>query len=165
MLDNQVKTKNFDQVDDFFYRSALPADGDLAYIQKNYGIKTVIDFCMTNRTDEAQTATELGIEYIDLPWSAYFKDSLKPGYYKKIINEFFTIIDDKTKHPILIHCYHGRERTGTLVACYRIAKQGWTANEAIAEMHKYGFKNLHHYDLVLFLKSYARQIKKLGKSS
>lgn len=40
---------------------------------------------------------------------------------------------------ILVHCYHGADRTGVIVAMYRIIIQNWAVNEAIAEMHHGGY--------------------------
>ena len=43
--------------------------------------------------------------------------------------------DDKT----LVHCLHGSDRTGTVVAGYRIAAQGWSKEKAIDEFVNGGF--------------------------
>lgn len=44
-------------------------------------------------------------------------------------------------HNVHIHCTYGRDRTGIVVAYYRIAKQGWTVEEAWDEMQQYGVTN------------------------
>lgn len=44
--------------------------------------------------------------------------------------------------PVLVHCWHGSDRTGFVVAGYRMAEQGWSAEEAIAELRDGGFG--HH---------------------
>ena len=41
--------------------------------------------------------------------------------------------------PVLVHCLHGSDRTGTIVAMYRIVEQGWTREAAIAEMTGGGY--------------------------
>ena len=35
-----------------------------------------------------------------------------------------------------VHCAMGRGRTGTLLACYLVAKEGYTAEQAIEETRK-----------------------------
>ena len=41
--------------------------------------------------------------------------------------------------PVLVHCEHGSDRTGTMVAIYRIAFEGWTKAQATDEMINGGF--------------------------
>lgn len=46
--------------------------------------------------------------------------------------------------PILIHCWHGSDRTGATKAAYRIVVQGWSKDDAIAELRQPEFG--HHED-------------------
>jgi protein-tyrosine phosphatase len=39
---------------------------------------------------------------------------------------------------VLIHCTHGRDRTGLVCGAWRILKNGWSPDKAIAEMHAFG---------------------------
>lgn len=41
-----------------------------------------------------------------------------------------------------LHCKHGVDRTGFVVACYRVSEQGRPASVAIDEMFKMGFHKL-----------------------
>ena len=43
------------------------------------------------------------------------------------------ILRDAPK-PILVHCLHGADRTGIVIAMYRILFQNWSKSDAIAEM-------------------------------
>jgi protein tyrosine/serine phosphatase len=40
--------------------------------------------------------------------------------------------------PVFIHCQHGCDRTGTVIACYRIQHDHWTRDAAFAEARHYG---------------------------
>lgn len=43
-----------------------------------------------------------------------------------------------------VHCEHGQDRTGLVVACYRVKAMGWTKADAEKEMLEHGFhKELH----------------------
>jgi protein tyrosine/serine phosphatase len=44
----------------------------------------------------------------------------------------------------MVHCQHGADRTGALVALYRVVVQGWTKERAVEEMNRGGY---HHSSL------------------
>jgi protein tyrosine/serine phosphatase len=52
---------------------------------------------------------------------------------------FLSIATDTNRAPVLVHCQHGADRTGTMCAIYRIVVQGWPRAEAIREMKEGGF--------------------------
>lgn len=64
---------------------------------------------------------------------------------------FLRIVTDPKRTPVLVHCQHGADRTGTMCATYRISVQGWTKAEALREMTEGGFgfhavwRNLIHW--------------------
>ena len=41
--------------------------------------------------------------------------------------------------PTIVHCWHGSDRTGAVIAAYRIAVEGWTATAALDEMVAGGY--------------------------
>lgn len=59
------------------------------------------------------------------------------------MKQFFDVVLDRAKQPVFFHCAHGRDRTGTMAAPYRIEIDGWTADEAIAEMQAFGFDDVY----------------------
>jgi hypothetical protein len=54
---------------------------------------------------------------------------------------FLKVAVDPGRAPVLVHCLHGADRTGVMVAVYRVAVQGWSKEEAVREMTEgcYGF--------------------------
>lgn len=57
--------------------------------------------------------------------------------------------------PVLVHCWHGSDRTGTFVAAYRMVFQNWTAAAAIDELRRggYGFHEGSFPNLVQLLET------------
>ncbi len=49
---------------------------------------------------------------------------------------------EQNQQKVLLHCYHGSDRTGASVAMYRIIFQNWSTTDALAEMKHggYGFR-------------------------
>ena len=60
---------------------------------------------------------------------------------RKEVVRFLQIATNPKRTPVLVHCLHGSDRTGTMCAIYRVVAQGWTKEKAIREMtsDKFGF--------------------------
>ena len=58
---------------------------------------------------------------------------------KQQVNAFLSAIG-KSSGKVYVHCLHGQDRTGTMIAMYRIAHDGWDANRAYQEMLSCGFR-------------------------
>jgi protein-tyrosine phosphatase len=54
------------------------------------------------------------------------------------------VMTDPAAQPVLVHCKHGSDRTGVVVAAYRIVVQGWSKEDAIRELRDggYGFHGI-----------------------
>lgn len=72
----------------------------------------------------------------------------------EIIERFLEFLDDPGNQPVLVHCKRGAERTGTLIAVYRIERDGWTPTRAYAEMQEYGFRSFWFGNLKRFVLEY-----------
>lgn len=46
---------------------------------------------------------------------------------------------EQSQGKVLIHCWHGSDRTGAVVAMYRILYQAWDKGKAISEMMYVGY--------------------------
>ena len=131
---------NLHQVTPTIYRSAQPDETSGAALQK-LGIKTVLSFRKRNK-DEPLHKTQ-GVTFKRYPlytWDIEEKDILA----------VLKIMNDPANQPILIHCTHGADRTGLMMASYRMIVQGWTKEAAIAEMKQGEYeyhviwKNIEH---------------------
>ncbi|OGN62072.1 MAG: hypothetical protein A3F09_02415 [Chlamydiae bacterium RIFCSPHIGHO2_12_FULL_49_11] len=60
----------------------------------------------------------------------------------RAVIEFLKIVCNPNNLPTFVHCFHGMDRTGLMVAVYRIVVQNWSKEEAIREMKT---KGLHWY--------------------
>lgn len=55
------------------------------------------------------------------------------------VRRFLKLVRDPDRRPIVVHCKHGADRTGMMLAIYRIVEQGWSKDEAIREMTEGGY--------------------------
>jgi protein tyrosine/serine phosphatase len=58
------------------------------------------------------------------------------------VHEFVDIMADPRNHPVLVHCFAGIHRSGAYCAVYRMEFEGWTNEEALAELKSLGYAHL-----------------------
>lgn len=133
--------ENIHRVSNALYRSAQPTALGFRKL-KNLGIRTVVNLRSFHSDRREIGDSGLGYEHIYMKaWHAEDKEVVR----------FLQIVTDPKRQPVLVHCQHGSDRTGTMCALYRVAVQGWTKDEAIHEMKRGGFgfhkifANLEHY--------------------
>ncbi len=62
----------------------------------------------------------------------------------------------RENYKVYIHCRKGQDRTGYVVAAFRMHLQGWTFRDAVDEMYAMGFNRLRYFWWVPFLRKYER---------
>lgn len=145
--------RNFGVVRPGIYRGAEPDSSDLRRL-RDAGVVTVIDF----RKDgdkvaaEAKICRSLGLAHYNLPWTGH-EANVDPA----LIRGFFDIVGHDGNLPAFVHCHRGAERTGTMIALYRIAFQDWSAEEAYAEMRRYRFRDFWFRSLREFVLAYEKE--------
>jgi protein tyrosine phosphatase (PTP) superfamily phosphohydrolase (DUF442 family) len=117
-------------------RGGAPGEAGLHYL-KEHGYKTVVSFL----TEPAESAwvVQAGMKYVHVPMRSSFFSADTPT--KEQIRQFLEIARDSTQFPAYIHCKAGKDRTGAMMAIYRMEVCGWTADEAVDEMKAFGFSS------------------------
>ena|SRR5688500_16298529 len=126
--------KNFGKVNDNYFRGSQPTQSQMAAL-KAMGVKTIIDLRRDYVPEARQWASELGLNYFNLP----LKPS-KPATAEQT-EYFLRLVNNPANAPVYVHCKGGRHRTGAMTGVYRISHDGWTAQQAFDEMMKYEFDN------------------------
>lgn len=140
----------FRQVDAALYRGGQPSADQFAALAK-LGIKTVVN--LRRNGDEQRVVESLGMRYVDLS-AGLHPFGIGGGFDDRIVQSFFQIIDDPASGPVFVHCRRGADRTGTLVALYRIARHGWTPDDAYDEARRLGMR-WWHYSVKNYLHEFA----------
>ncbi|ABA90076.2 protein serine/threonine/tyrosine phosphatase, putative [Syntrophotalea carbinolica DSM 2380] len=123
---------NLHKLDENLYRSAQPTATGMKNLEQ-MGIKTVLNLRSFHSDRKAIGNTGLGYEHLYMKaWHPEREDIIR----------FLRIVTDPERSPLLVHCLHGADRTGTMCAVYRIVVQGWTKEQALREMTEGGF-NFH----------------------
>lgn len=124
---------NFHQVDPNLYRGAQPTPEGLKNLSK-LGVKVVVDLRegQERGTDEKKLVEADGMRYVSIPMHGLSAPT------RIQIDKVFSVLNDSNNWPVFVHCKHGVDRTGTVVACYRIAHDRWPNQKAVQEANLYG---------------------------
>ena len=136
---------NLHRVTPTLYRSAQPDATSGEALQK-LGIKTVLSFRKHDKEEPLHKTP--GVTFKRYPlytWHIEEKDILA----------VLRILNDPANQPVLVHCTHGADRTGLMMASYRMIVQNWSKETAVAEM-KQG-----EYEYHVIWKNIGRRIEKL----
>lgn len=83
---------------------------------------------MAAETDEAHA---LGMDYFNVPMRGLQSPTIDT------VRKVLSIIDNSPS-SVFVHCEHGCDRTGAIIACYRIQRDGWSSRKALQEAKIYG---------------------------
>lgn len=128
---------NFHAVHPYLYRGGEPTVAGLRRL-KQMGVTKIIDLRghPGQVAAEAYQASQLGMEPINLPMSSKAPTDQQ-------VRTFLKTVQEARDHPaggkVFVHCAHGSDRTGCLVGIWRVVKDGWSFDQAFAEMRKYYF--------------------------
>jgi protein tyrosine/serine phosphatase len=112
------------------FRGAQPKPDGYATL-KAMGVRTVIN--LRARHGEGEAVEAAGMRYVEIPMS--FLKKADPA----AVRETLSVMTDPANQPVFVHCSVGTDRTGVVVAVYRMEIDGWSEAEAVAEMEAFGF--------------------------
>ncbi|WP_180113371.1 dual specificity protein phosphatase family protein [Acinetobacter sp. YH12073] len=126
---------NFYQISPTVFRSEQP-DADLALVLREQHIDVIINLRSRHHNPERlkNTIDTQKIKFAHIPIHTWQIDREDLLAVMKTIKEA-----EQQQQKVLIHCYHGSDRTGASVAMYRIIFQHWSIEEAKREMKQGGY--------------------------
>jgi len=151
---------NFHQVTKHIYRGGQPDPDSWAQLAK-LGVKAVVDLRRPGEHSTAEESTAVhaaGMRYVNFPMN---------GFATPTHEQMATVLPllDGPDH-VFVHCKQGRDRTGSVIAAYRISRQSWENTKALAEAIDLG---MHWYEAGMkrFIASYraAPDIAKAASST
>jgi tyrosine-protein phosphatase SIW14 len=128
--------RNFGEVTPTLYRGGQPSRAGLETLAK-MGIDIVINTGGRHDDDEGKEVNRLGMKYVVIRWHCPFPKD--PTFAR-----FLKVVHDNPGKKIFVHCRLGDDRTGMMIASYRMAMHGWSAEDAMKEMQEFGFSRSHH---------------------
>ncbi|MFN8672736.1 MAG: tyrosine-protein phosphatase [Candidatus Sericytochromatia bacterium] len=124
------------------FRGSQPDENDFATLKNKYGVKTIISFRgdapVEYKEDlqvkeEKKVVEKLGMKFVNIPVPT------NAEIPSAMLSTYFKTLENKANQPAYIHCFHGRDRTGTMAELYKIRNMGITSKQALDDMSKFGF--------------------------
>ncbi len=130
----KMRGTNFDRIpgNKNNYRSARVPEDDpefFALLKERYGVRAILNV-RERDYGEGESVRAAGLEYISIPLT---DKPPKPEEWEMIKKEF-------EKGGLLVHCTHGADRSGAVVARYRVEELDMPVEEAYDYALSYGFK-------------------------
>ena len=123
---------NFAKVAPTLWRGAQPTAEGFKHLEAA-GVKTVVN--LRSDHDDAPLLAGTRLEPVRIEMRAWDPDEDE-------VVAFLKVAQDPARAPVYVHCAQGRDRTGYCIAAYRMVVEGWSADEAIAEMEAFHFNSL-----------------------
>jgi protein tyrosine/serine phosphatase len=111
------------------------------------GIKSVLDLRggWIHKPRERKWVEAAGMQYFSVRLSGIFPPK------KMQIARILALLQDPAQGPYYVHCRRGYDRSGMVIASYRIAHDHWTNEQAMEEARSFG---LNRFELLM--KRYIR---------
>jgi protein tyrosine phosphatase (PTP) superfamily phosphohydrolase (DUF442 family) len=150
---DQAGLPRFHQVSERLFRGGQPRAGGIRRLAE-LGIDTVINLrgsSARTRSDEAEART-LGLNYFNVPLPVWGRPD------EARVRKVFEIIAAPESGRVFVHCKDGVDRTGTVVALYRITHEGWKTNDAIVEAERRGMRRIQYW-MRDYVEDYGRRLR------
>ncbi|MCX5789731.1 MAG: dual specificity protein phosphatase family protein, partial [Elusimicrobia bacterium] len=138
---------DFAQVSPGVYRSGQPTQQGIAQLAAK-GIKTVLKL-NNDAPAESNWASAAGIDLV----ARLMSNQAAPTFAQ--VDDALAVVNDAARQPVLVHCHLGHDRTGVVIAAYRVTVQNWSISQAVTEAKSLGFSNPKFGDLATWLNGYV----------
>jgi len=141
---------NFARVNERLYRGGQPSKDGIRRLA-GQGVKTIINLRDDdeNAQVEAKEAEAAGLNYFNIPLKRFGRPN------DSQIDRVLSLIDAKENGIVFVHCQKGEDRTGMVIALYRISRDGWTDQQAIQEAKQFGMR-FWQLQMKDYISDYAR---------
>lgn len=164
--------RNFRVVEEgVLYRSGQLAPDALEQVVRERGIRTVVTLRVARvKGDPNPDAWEedfcaaRGLRHVRIIPRVWGADEKGEVPADESVEEFLRVMDDRANYPVLVHCFAGIHRTGTMCAIFRMEYHRWPADRAVREMQLCGFDPLDMQEHIEgYLRAYTPRRKGGGR--
>jgi tyrosine-protein phosphatase SIW14 len=140
---------HFYEVNENVYRGGQPSKHGFSKLAE-MGVKTVLDLREEEGDrgkEEKKMVKHFGMHYVNVPMRGMHVPT------EKQISKALAVLNDPDAAPVFIHCKRGADRTGAVIACYRIGHDNWENRRALSEARELGM-SWYQFQLQNYVKGY-----------
>ena len=112
------------------YRSGLPDLAMLERARERHGVRRVLSLVGEHPVHLEARARGFEVEVADWPGERFATDLELRAWLGRVAEE--------GAGPLLVHCRHGMDRAGSVIALSRVLHEGWSVDDALREMERFG---------------------------
>ncbi len=147
---SENRIRNFHTVTPDLFRSGKLLTRDFALLE-DLGVRTILSLEKDGDRTPAIRAEESAAREHGIVFRRIQIDGSRGPTLAQLEEALAVIGYASLPTPLLVHCLHGQDRTGLVVAAYRIRHDGWTVEAATSELRRYGhMPQLYWWDDVLY---------------
>jgi tyrosine-protein phosphatase SIW14 len=145
---------NFAEVTPTLYRGAQPSRQGFEQL-KQLGVEIVVNLRGGGRQSqtEQRQVTALGMRYAPIPWSSFHRPE------NRDVAGFLELLRANPDQKVFVHCREGADRTGVMIAAFRITDEHWTPVQALEEMHAFHFHSLWFHSWKKYVEQLPLQLR------
>ena len=163
VIKDRVIPKRFGVVQDgMIYRSGQLSSALVKRTLQRHGIRRIVDLTSVDPTDlderaEKRAAAELGVEISVFTLKGDGTGDIHN--YARAIEAIFRA--QQAGQPVLVHCAAGAQRTGGVIAAWRLLVEGKAPSFVLKELRRYGWHPKSDAVLLEYLNSHMAELAQL----
>jgi len=123
------------------YRGPRPAPSDYGAVKAKFARVISLEGLEEDHKEALEFAPLPVTSFPISAWQIYVT-GISQCYLQRILQSLMQF-----PRPVLVHCQHGEDRTGLVIAAYRVRVCGWSKEQAWSEALKFGYRNWLNFGL------------------
>ena len=142
VLEDRVVAKRWGVVEEgSIYRSGQLSASLVETVLKRYHIAVIVSLTSEDPNDRAQRAELHAAADLGIDLQRYILSGNGTGDIQVYARVIAAIVQaKKAGRPVLVHCATGSQRTGGVIAFYRLLVERWPASSVYRELRRYGWR-------------------------
>ena len=132
----------FTPIDARIWRGPRPEAFDFDAVRKKFSYVVSLEGQQEDDKEAIELSPAIVLSYPISVWDIYVS-----GISQNYLNSILAFLKLPFERPVLVHCQHGQDRTGLIIAAYRVVASGWTKPMAMDEAITSGYKQWANFGL------------------